>query len=144
MSYEFISKNSFVIFSSGGGPHVSTRVLRPAAQREPDQIAVISVVIGMLVGDEDMTQGRQRYSCEDKLSRNAVAAIDDVRNVVTDDDLGRRGTRFSRPRPASSAEEDESRRPALSRTGPGTRGRRDRERACEKCAPAEDWHVHVS
>jgi hypothetical protein len=31
MSYEFISKNSFVIFSSGGGPHASTRVLSPAA-----------------------------------------------------------------------------------------------------------------
>ena len=26
----FISKNSLVIFSSGGGPHASTRVRRPA------------------------------------------------------------------------------------------------------------------
>ena len=98
----------------------------------------------MLVRDEDMTQGRQWYSCEDKLSGNAVAAIDDIRNVVTDDDLGRRGARFSRPRPASSAEENEPRRPTLSSTGPRTAGRRDRERACEKCAPAEDWQVHVS
>jgi hypothetical protein len=32
MSYEFISKNSFVIFSRGGGPHVSTRELSPAVQ----------------------------------------------------------------------------------------------------------------
>ena len=30
MSYAFISRNSFVIFSSGGGPHASTRVIRPA------------------------------------------------------------------------------------------------------------------
>jgi hypothetical protein len=98
----------------------------------------------MLVRDEDMTEGRQRYSCEDKLSRNTVAAINDIRNAVTDDDLGRRGTRFSRPRPASSAEENEPRRPTLSSTGPRTAGRRDRERACEKCAPTEDWHVPVS
>jgi hypothetical protein len=41
----------------------------------------------MLVRDEDMTERCQRYSGERKLPRDAVAAIDDIRNIVADNDL---------------------------------------------------------
>jgi hypothetical protein len=43
----------------------------------------------MLVGEEDMPEGAQGNVGEDELTRDTVAAVDDVRDPVRDDDLGR-------------------------------------------------------
>ena len=89
MSAAFISKNRRVIFSSGGGPQVSTRVAQPRRPREPHQVAVVGRVIRVLVGQEDMAEGRQRNAGERELPRDSVAAVDHVGRAVDQDDLRR-------------------------------------------------------
>ena len=100
MSFAFISKNSFVIFSSGGGPHVSTRVPRPVRPGEPDQIPVVGVVIRMLMRQEHVAQRRQRHtgrtSCRATPSPQSMTYAD----FVADDYLRRPRVRLPRPRPA--------------------------------------------
>jgi hypothetical protein len=66
----------------------------------------------MLVGDENVPEGRQRHAGEGKLSRDAIAAIDHVRHVPRDDHLSGCGARPARPRSTACAEENELRRGA--------------------------------
>jgi hypothetical protein len=58
----------------------------------------------MLVRQEDVAQGGQGHVGEYELSGYAVAAIDDIRSVIADNDLRGRRTRFPRPRPATRSE----------------------------------------
>jgi hypothetical protein len=106
MSYSFISKNSFVILASGGGPHVSTRVRRPTVQAS-HHVAVVGVVIRMLVRDEDVTQHRQRHASEGKLTGHTITAVDHVRGAIADDHLSRPRGRLPRTRTASGAEKNQ-------------------------------------
>jgi hypothetical protein len=41
----------------------------------------------MMVRDEDVAERRQGDSCEDELASDTIAAIDDVRGPIADDDL---------------------------------------------------------
>jgi hypothetical protein len=60
----------------------------------------------MLVRQEDVTQVGQWNVGKYELSRNAVAAIDDIRAVVADDDLGGCRVRLPWSRPATCPEKD--------------------------------------
>jgi hypothetical protein len=58
----------------------------------------------MLVRQEDVAQGGQGHVGEYKLPGYAVAAVDDIRSVIADNDLRGRRTRFPRSRPATRSE----------------------------------------
>jgi hypothetical protein len=62
----------------------------------------------MLVRQEDVTQSGQGHVGEDELSRDAIAAIDDIRSVVADDHLGGRRAALSWARAAAGPQENES------------------------------------
>ena len=62
----------------------------------------------MVVRHEDVAQRGQWHVRQDKLTSHAVAAVDDIRGVVPDDDLGRGRTRLPRAWAAASPEQDES------------------------------------
>lgn len=80
---------------------------QPGGPREPDQISVVRGVVRVLVGDEDMPESGERHVGEHELASDAVAAINDVRRPIRDDDLGRPRARLPRPRPSAGSEEDE-------------------------------------
>ena len=81
---------------------------------------------------------------QNKLTSHAVAAVDDIRDVVPHDDVGRRRTRLPRPRSATSPEEDKSRhRFGLGSVWLGERGRQ-RHSCRQKRTSANDWHVCLS
>ena len=68
------------------------RVHRRAETRGPrqqQQVAVIGVVVGVVVGEEDVPEGRQRHAGADELPRHTVAAVHHVRRPARQDDLGR-------------------------------------------------------
>jgi hypothetical protein len=76
--------------------------------REQQQVAVVGVVIGMLVRQQDVAQLREANACRDELARDAVAAIDNVSDVVDHDHLRRGRVGFARPRAAARAQQDQS------------------------------------
>ena len=65
-------------------PGVDRRA-QPGRPRQPDQVAVVRVVVGVMVRDEDVAQRRQRHAGEHQLPSDAVAAVDDVGHAVDDD-----------------------------------------------------------
>jgi hypothetical protein len=71
----------------------------------------------MVVRQENVTHCTKRDIGEHQLSCNAVAAIDDIRGVVADDDLRGRRTRLPWPRSAACSEKDQSGRRGLRFTG---------------------------
>ena len=90
----------------------------------------------MLVRQEDVPQCREGHVSKDELSRDAVAAIDDVRSAVADDDLGGRRTRLSWPRTATCPEKDQSGFPGLRFAGVrARRGGHKGSGASEKTSP---------
>jgi hypothetical protein len=69
-----------------------------------EQRAVFQIMIRMIVCDENVPQPVKRDSRVDQLTRNAIAAIDDVRNIVDEQQRrriaavcsgGKRGSPFS-------------------------------------------------
>ena len=50
--------------------------------RVVEQRAVFEIVIRMMMCDENVAQPVERHAGANQLSRNSVAAVDDVRNVV--------------------------------------------------------------
>ena len=82
---------------------------RPQAgcPRKPDQVAVVRVVIGVLVRDEDVPQRRERHAGKGQLAGDPVAAIDHVRGVAADNHLRGCRARLPRTRAAARSEEDE-------------------------------------
>ena len=77
-------------------PRVDSGV-QAGGPRQPDQIAVVSVMVGMLMGQEDVPQRIEGHAGKGQLPGDAVAAVDDVRDAVDDDDLGGRRTCASWP-----------------------------------------------
>src|SRR5690348_1103197 len=61
----------------------------------------------MLVGDEDVTNARERDARHHELPGDTVTTIDHVRGVVRDNHLRRRRTRLARPWTSSRSEEYE-------------------------------------
>ena len=55
------------------------------------------------MSNEDMSQRIQGDTRKGKLAGNSIAAIDDIRNAVRNDDLSRSGTCLTRTRPSASA-----------------------------------------
>ena len=108
------------LFDRRRPPRVDARP-QAGGPREPDQIAVVGIVIRVLVRDKDVPQGRQLDAREDKLPGDAVPAIDDVWRVVREDHLGRSGRHFPRSRSSAGAEKDQPRPGPL----PGDRPRPD-------------------
>jgi hypothetical protein len=118
-------------------PRVDTRP-ESARPREPDQVAVVRVVIGVMVGDEDVAQLRQGHAGQDQLPGDTVAAVDDVRCVVDEDHLRRLRAGLSRSRAAARAEEDQFRlRAVLPRAGPRPECRRHHGRLAHEFASIE-------
>jgi hypothetical protein len=68
----FISKNNFVIFSRGEAPtSPHACACRPSTRAISN--AVVGVVVGVLVRDEDVTQRGERYASEGEPAGDAVA-----------------------------------------------------------------------
>ena len=92
MSGALISRNSLRhLRERRRSPRVDPR-LQLIAPREQQQVAVVGVVIGMMVRDEDVAQ-RAEDAGQHHLPGDAVAAVDDVAAIADDDDLRRRGPR---------------------------------------------------
>ena len=72
--------------------------------REPDEIAVVGSVIGMLVRDEDVAQRCQRHTRKGHLPGDAIAAVDHIGGAIADDHLRGSGIRRSGSRPTSCSE----------------------------------------
>src|SRR5207253_3966404 len=108
--------------------------------RQPDQVAVVGVVIRVVVRDEDMAQRRERHSGQGQLPGNAIAAIDHVRDVLADDHLRRGSPRLLWPRSSCSPEEDEPRDRRLSGRGSTSHRARSGDRA-QKLTTADDSHM---
>ena len=74
------------------------------------QWTIFQIVIGMVMRNEDVAHPIQRHACFCQLSRNAIATIDYVRNIV--DENERRRTTAPGPgakrRSAFCAEQDDS------------------------------------
>lgn len=114
----------------------------PGGPCKPDQIPVISVVIRVVVRQEDVAQRRQWHIGENKLTSHTVAAVDHIRGVVFDNDLGRCRTRLARPWSTTRPEEDQSRPCRLVFASAWLRERtHQRHSARAKCTSAEAWHV---
>jgi hypothetical protein len=62
----------------------------------------------MMVCDQDVPQLRKRHACRDKLPGNAVTAIDDIRGIIDEDDLGGRNSVCARAWATTSAEQNET------------------------------------
>jgi hypothetical protein len=108
---------------------------------KPDQIPVISGVIRVVVRQKDVAQRRQWHIGKHKLTGHAVAAVDHIRGVVSDNDLGRRRTRLARPWSTTSPEEDQSRPCRLAFASVWLRERtHQRNSAREKSTSAHAWH----
>ncbi len=103
---------------------------RPQSGRpcQEKKIAVISGVVGMVMSDEDVAERAQRHFGECELARHAVAAINNVGNIVGDDHLRRWESALSRARAAARAEQDESRLGGRRRLCGDQPGLRNRER----------------
>ncbi len=117
-------------------------VLQAGGPGEKQQVAVIGIVVGVLVGEEDVTDGGEGQAGLRVLAGDAVAAIDDIGDVVDEDDLRGGGAGGSRARSAGGAEEDEA--------GFGWRGLgwcgmdKERQRSgngSRKFPPGESGHV---
>jgi hypothetical protein len=92
----------------------------------------------MLVRQEDVTQSGQGHVGEDELSRDAVAAIDDIGCVVADDDLGGPRTRLPRSRSAAGPEKDQPALCGLRLAGArAARGARQRSGAAQESSPVD-------
>jgi hypothetical protein len=88
------------------------RVDRCRQARRPgvvEQIAVFEVVIGMVVGDEDVLHRRNRHTGRHQLAADAHAAIDHERRIVDHDKIGGIGCAIADARSALGAEEDDAR-----------------------------------
>ena len=59
-------------------PRIDSRS-QPGGPRQPDQVAVISVVVRVVVRDEDVAKRRQRHVGEYELASDAISAIHHVR-----------------------------------------------------------------
>jgi len=94
------------------------------------------------VRHENVAQRGQWHIRHDELTSHAVAAVDDIRGVVPDDDLGRRRTRLPRAWATTSPEQDESRPGDLA---VGSLWLRERGHQCrrsrQKRTSAAGWHV---
>ena len=67
-------------------PGVDARV-QPRGPCEPDEVPIVRVVVRVLMRDEHMAQRRQRDTGRRELTRDAISAIDDVRDAAADDHL---------------------------------------------------------
>ena len=74
--------------------------------REHHQVAVVRVVIGMLMCDEDGTYRRQRNPRHCELPAHAVAAVDYIGSIADDDRLRRGGSEALWRRTPARAEQD--------------------------------------
>jgi hypothetical protein len=96
----------------------------------------------MVVRDEDMSQAVERHAEGDELRGGAVAAIDDVRHAVDQDQARRilRQLRRADARPALGAEQDEAGalRLALRERGHEGQGEQARRTGHESSA---SWHA---
>ena len=102
------------------------------APREQQQVAVVRVVIGVVVRDEDVAQ-RAEDAGDHHLAGDAVAAVDHVAAVADDDDLRGARARLLGRRPARGAEQDQPGLGGLRRDSLRITGRRARE---DTSAPA--------
>jgi hypothetical protein len=84
-----------------------THAARP---REQQQVAVVGIVIGVMMRDEDIAQCAERKTGEHELPRHAVGAVDHVEISAGDDHLRGGHAADARPRSAAGAEQDEARR----------------------------------
>src|SRR6266478_4473103 len=123
-------------------PRVDARA-QPGRPCQPDEIAVVGIVIRVVVRDENVSQVRQRNTGEHQLARDAIAAIDHVRTVVRDDDLSGRRADLSRPGATTRAEQDEPGLAVLPFRAARQPRRTDQQGgACESSASA-DRGTHV-
>jgi len=93
------------------------------------------------VGDEDMTNDRQRHSGKHKLPCDAVTAIDHVRRVARDDHLRGGGTRPARPGTASRTKQNEPGSTTLNDGRLRTRGGGSSNRTRQKSATGDGRQV---
>jgi hypothetical protein len=117
-----------------GTPGVDARA-QPGSPGEPDQVAVVGVVVRVVVGQEHVAQPVEGDTGQDELARDAVAAVDHVGRVVDQDDLGSRGARSAGARPAPRAQQDQASPRGGGSGAPAQSGRR-RRRGVQEGAPA--------
>src|SRR4051812_7207835 len=96
----------------------------------------------MLMRHEQVAQRGQWHIRKDKLTGHAVAAVDDIRGVVADDDLRRCGTCLPRAWAATSPEQDDSCLDGLASDSIWLRERGHQGRGSrQKRTSAAGWHM---
>lgn len=107
-----------------------------ALPSQPNQVSIVRIVIGVVMGQENVPHAGQRYIGKDKLPCNTVAAIYDVGRVVGDNDL--RGSRpgFLWSGAATGSEENQPGLPARALPDGEQWGACYRNRTRQKCASA--------
>ncbi len=103
-------------------------------EQEPE----FRIVVGMMVGDEDVAQRRQRELGVRQLEAHPVAGIDDVRHVVIDEQIGRRTRYVARAdcRAAAGAQQQQPVPPEIGPTVRPLRERRTEPRGRHQTGPA--------
>ncbi len=74
---------------------------------EIDQRSRLDVVVGMVVGDEDVADVGQGHVRPDQLLGHAITAVDHIGVVTADDDMRGHVARPADVRPAAGAEDDQ-------------------------------------
>src|SRR5690606_25922775 len=77
--------------------------------REEQQVAIVCVVIGVMVCDENVPDGTQTKSRMNHLTRDAVTTVYYIAYVANDNDLGRGSPVGLRRRTSRSTEKDQPR-----------------------------------
>ena len=127
MSAAFISKNSSVISLERRWAPESSRVRSPAVQANNSRLPVVGVMVRVVMSDEDVPDGRERHTRQHELTRDSVAAIHNVRRIIGNDDLSRRRSGRTWPRPTGGSKEDQ-----LGLQSPSTRPGCDSSRGCQR------------
>jgi hypothetical protein len=84
------------------------RRLEARGPGQQQEIAVVGVVVGMMMGHQHVAERSERYVGQGELPGHAVATVDHIGRVIDDDGLRRCGPRLSWTGTAGRAEKDES------------------------------------
>src|SRR5581483_1426124 len=119
-------------------------VAQTALPCKQKQVPVVSVVVGVMMGNENRSEVGKRNASPDQLRRHAIAAIYNVCRVADNDDLRRRKTVRARAWSAAGPEQNEAafRWRCCSRTAREYSTHECRCRALDE--PSAGVHVHAT